>query len=211
MHHVMFDIDGTLVESNDLDALCFQHAVEEVTGISVSTDWSSYRHVTDAGIVMEVLQRNSIVQIEEAEKRIKEVFITALRDAFLQEPVIEVPGAASFLQVLKRQSNVSISLATGGWLQSALLKLSSAGIDITDIPIASSDDHHVRTRILEIARSRLPSGMPARCTYFGDGPWDKEACEELQYDFIAVGKNVEHRTAIENYVPIPAVLKLLDI
>jgi hypothetical protein len=28
----------------------------------------------------------------------------------------------------------------------------------------------------------------SRATYFGDGPWDRRASEQLGYDFIAVGK-----------------------
>jgi len=35
LHHVMFDIDGTLVRSYDLDSICYIDAVREVTGICV--------------------------------------------------------------------------------------------------------------------------------------------------------------------------------
>lgn len=49
----MFDIDGTLIESDDFDSECFTEAVKEVTGFDIDTDWSRYEHVTDAGILNE--------------------------------------------------------------------------------------------------------------------------------------------------------------
>ena len=60
MHHVMFDIDGTLVRSYDLDSICYIDAVREVTGICVDPDWSKYRHVTDAGILEEIIEVNGL-------------------------------------------------------------------------------------------------------------------------------------------------------
>ncbi len=38
MHHVMFDIDGTLVESYEFDTDCFTSAIQEVLGININTE-----------------------------------------------------------------------------------------------------------------------------------------------------------------------------
>lgn len=56
MHLVLFDIDGTLVESCDFDTTCFQAAIKDVLGVSIDPDWSRYRHVTDSGILSEVVE-----------------------------------------------------------------------------------------------------------------------------------------------------------
>jgi phosphoglycolate phosphatase-like HAD superfamily hydrolase len=59
MQLVMFDIDGTLTESNALDNKSYLQALSEVFGFSeVSSDWTSYSHATDACILREVCQRN---------------------------------------------------------------------------------------------------------------------------------------------------------
>jgi hypothetical protein len=55
MHLVMFDIDGTLVDSNGFDGELYAPAMREVTGADVDRCWQSYRHVTDGGILAEVL------------------------------------------------------------------------------------------------------------------------------------------------------------
>jgi hypothetical protein len=55
MHLAMFDIDGTLTLSNDLDDAAFLSALDEVFNIrEVSTDWATYLQVTDAGIFREI-------------------------------------------------------------------------------------------------------------------------------------------------------------
>ena len=52
MNLVMFDIDGTLTQTCAVDAACYVEAVMEVTGLrAISTDWASYRHTTDSGIL----------------------------------------------------------------------------------------------------------------------------------------------------------------
>ena len=51
MQHVMFDIDGTLVLSEDFDGDCYLEAVHEVVGYPLSDEWERYLHVTDSGIL----------------------------------------------------------------------------------------------------------------------------------------------------------------
>ncbi len=51
MHLIVFDVDGTLVESDEFDGVLYAKAVRDVLDIDVDEDWSSYRHVTDSGIL----------------------------------------------------------------------------------------------------------------------------------------------------------------
>lgn len=48
MNLVVFDVDGTLIQSTGVDDECFARAVEVAWGIpSISTQWNDYEHVTD--------------------------------------------------------------------------------------------------------------------------------------------------------------------
>ena len=47
MNHVMFDIDGTLLQSYEFDEQCYLAAIKEVTGIDLLGNWESYPHITD--------------------------------------------------------------------------------------------------------------------------------------------------------------------
>jgi len=192
----MFDIDGTLVESYDLDTKLFCQSVKEVTGIALDADWGRYRNVTDSGILQEAFEVHGISDQRNTEDKIKQVFVKKLKLAIASEPIQEVSGAKSFLSLLVSMSNVVVSIATGGWYESAVLKLNSAGIDVSFLPIASSNDHVSRTEIMKCAASKATGGKVYPCTYFGDGSWDKKACAQLGYNFVLVGNRVSHEQQI---------------
>ena len=61
----MFDIDGTLVNSNDFDEECYLKAAETVLSVKISSDWENYEHATDSGILNEVIKggRSSLLQL----------------------------------------------------------------------------------------------------------------------------------------------------
>ncbi|MFL0809434.1 MAG: HAD family hydrolase [Agarilytica sp.] len=194
----MFDIDGTLVESYDLDSRCFVDAVKYITGLSINSDWSKYQHVTDSGILNEALLAGEYSNGEEIKNRVKQRFLENLEVSIADQPVKEIPGAAAFLSLLQSMKNVTVSLATGGWQESALLKLESANINFSSIPLASSNDHYSRIEIMKLAANRAAKNQYP-CTYFGDGVWDKEACSSLGYNFVLVGSKFAHDPSINNF------------
>ena len=199
LNHVMFDIDGTLIESYDFDSECFTEAVRDVTGYAINSDWSRYKHVTDSGILNQFFEEKCIENTHQVAEQIKKMFLVKIRARLDKEPINEVSGASKFISQLKQLDNVIISLATGGWLESAILKLESAGIDISGIPIASSNDHHSRIEIMKIAALRATNSSRLSFTYFGDGSWDLKACKALGVNFVLVGDKVEHSQSITSY------------
>lgn len=209
MHHIMFDIDGTLVESYEIDAQCFVEAVKEVVGLEVNPDWTVYQHVTDAGILEEIFAKHGVADRQDAMSSIKQLFIEKLKQAIAKEPVREVSGAAVFIADLKAKDNIIVSLATGGWYESAVLKLDSAGIDYSSLPFASSNDHISRVEIMKAAEREATKGANYPCTYFGDGGWDKKACEELGFDFVLVGNRLQHNPSIDSYDAIEKIWRYI--
>lgn len=201
MHHVMFDIDGTLVESFGFDIDCFDRAVKTVTGISMNQDPASYKHVTDTGILDEIITANGLVQQRvEIQHQVKQKFVTYVAEYLDKTPVKPVPGADLFVQQLHDMANVFVSFATGGWHETAMLKLKSAGIRCTGVVIASSNDDYRRTEIMRLAMAQLDEQQTTSITYFGDGIWDKLACAELGFNFVLVGNRTEHSQTINNYL-----------
>jgi len=195
----MFDIDGTLIESSDFDSECFTEAVKEVTGLEIDTDWASYKHVTDTGILNEFFNENSIENTNEVTENIKCAFLAKIQTRIDEESINEINGASEFITKLKELDDVVISVATGGWFESAVLKLESAGIDISGIPIASSNDHHSRIEIMKIAEQRAIKESRLSFTYFGDGSWDLKACKELGVNFVLVGDKLEHNQSVKSF------------
>jgi beta-phosphoglucomutase-like phosphatase (HAD superfamily) len=57
MHLVIFDVDGTLVDSNVVEGEAFSAAVQQYYGIEeFNTDWSDYKYSTDSGILGEIVE-----------------------------------------------------------------------------------------------------------------------------------------------------------
>ncbi|MGI9357628.1 MAG: hypothetical protein ACR2PF_21035, partial [Rhizobiaceae bacterium] len=49
-----------------------------------------------------------------------------------------------------------------------------------------SDDAYDRKEIMRTALSRLGGSFDS-VTYYGDGPWDRDASHQLGWSFVAVG------------------------
>ena len=198
---IIFDVDGTLVQSFEFDEACYLAAVYQVLGVRMETNWDDYPHVTDSGLLIELLRRlNKLDQFDVIEKQIKLLFVNKVTEFLQSNPLPQVLGAATFVKELRKHANVRLAIATGGWLETAKLKLQSAGIDVRGVPIASSNDHHVRTEIMRIAIAKLGVSSNRQVSYFGDAEWDKRACAEMAVRFVLVGNRTIHHTQIENYL-----------
>ncbi|MCH8105989.1 MAG: HAD family hydrolase [Proteobacteria bacterium] len=200
MYHVMFDIDGTLVQSYEFDEQIYACAVEQVIGFKIDRDWSQYENVTDVGILNELIELHNLnMQKETILHKVKSIFIREVSNHISKNPTKEIPGAISFINQLSDLDNVIVSFATGGWYETAVLKLNSAGFNYSTDIISSSDDHFERTKIMALSRARHPAYSDANCTYFGDGIWDKKACEELNFNFVLVGNRATHNQRINDF------------
>ncbi len=211
MHHVMFDIDGTLVQSNDFDTKCFIEAVKEVIGISVDGNWSEYKYVTASGILNEIIVSYGLQeQKQKIQTSVKKKYINKIETYLQQNSVSQISGASVFLSHLRKNKNIVLSIATGGWFESAVLKLRYANIDFEGIPIVSSNDNFSRTEIMKLASTKIENNN-YKVSYFGDGSWDKKACEDLGYNFIAVGNEVEHYQSIDDFSSIDEAMQYIDL
>lgn len=195
MHLVMFDIDGTLVNSAGFDGDLFARAVREELGLQVDETWESYRHVTDSGILEQVLA-GSAAEVDELEAhaRVKHRLIALVEDYISNKSGVEaIPGAPALVHRLRSTPDVVVAFATGGWRESAELKLSAAGIPYEGLPFATSSEAVSRVEIMQLAERQAAMGSEfSRRTYFGDTPWDWRASSELGYEFVAVGDRVTH-------------------
>jgi phosphoglycolate phosphatase-like HAD superfamily hydrolase len=224
MHLVVFDIDGTLTNTNLVDGECYWRAVSAVLGLSgEQPDWSDFRHVTDVGIATELCMRQRGRQLRSLEIEAIGSRLSALLDVALvrENPsAYQIPGSAEILSVLSKSSEFAVALATGGLRVSAELKLCRAGLPFALIPFASSNDAVSRENILRIAAGRAVEKHAtqfAKFTYVGDGVWDAKAARELGWEFIGIGlgeQAVRLRQAgaaivVADYRPTEAFLSLL--
>lgn len=185
---VLFDIDGTLTGTTGCDIKCFSAAFEQAFGVSLpSTDWTTYRHVTDSGIVGEALEghRGKPASLEDVQ-RFEEIFAAGLQAEFETNPsaFAEVPGAKALLEALRARS-VRVALASGGMRRTALYKLQCAGMDGASLPGAFANDHVTREGIARRAIERA-GGSNGDVVYVGDGLWDVKTSAAVGMRFIGI-------------------------
>ncbi len=214
---VIFDIDGTLTQTSAVDSECYVRAFREVHGIGhVDTDWGAYGHSTDPGIGAELLRRHLRCRdvrrpLEEARRRFVDLISEeSRRDARQFQPTA---GAAELLGALQK-AGWSVAIATGGWRDSALVKLRTAGLLDPDIPAAFADDAVSREGIIltAMARTEFETDVVA---YVGDGLWDLRAANNLGIGFVGIGQHRDRlqqagAAALPDFTRIDLMLDILE-
>ena len=195
MNLIMFDIDGTLTETNAIDADLYVQAVQESLNVTeVDTNWERYHHATDPGIAAEIIEeKTGHTATEEEMDAIRDRFVALVRAKASKEPshFRPITGAKAMLAELTSFSNIAIAIATGTWKEIALLKLSAASLVLPGAVIATASDTPSREDIMRIAEKRAleKTGKASwrSVVYVGDAVWDVRAAHELGYHFIGVG------------------------
>ncbi len=209
MHLLVFDLDGTLVESDEFDGVLYCKAVRDVLDIEVDDDWSGYRHVTDSGILDEILDRHvGEMDRSVAHASVKKAFVGLVRDHLTDRAgrLPEIPGAGAFVKRLIALPEVCVAVATGGWRETAAMKLRAIGLHPEMLHLSSASDAVRRIEIMQIAERRAMAGKPAdRRFYFGNQPWDRESSRRLGWGFVAIGNGVEHHTQFRDYLDYESI------
>jgi phosphoglycolate phosphatase-like HAD superfamily hydrolase len=191
MHLIMFDVDGTLTETTKVDEECFVRSFKDVFGFAdIDTDWSHYSCTTDSGIFHDVFtSRIGRSPTAQEISRFRQHFVGLLAQASSETPFSSVTGASLLLSRLGGSAEHGVALATGGWRDSARLKMASAGLRYDDYPAASSDDALDRESIIRLSMRRAAEryGGFSHVVYIGDGVWDARACRTVGIPFIGIG------------------------
>lgn len=195
MNLAIFDIDGTLTETDHVDDICFLQALADAHGMTeVSNDWGGYPHTTDSAILSYVFQERLKRPPEQSElESFKTCFVSLLEDHRAKDSSLfaEIAGAASMLRRLNQEPDWRVAIASGGWRISATLKLRVAGIDVNEFPASFADDGISREEILKSAmlksQQRYQQSHFDRVVSIGDGLWDVRTARNLDFAFLGIG------------------------
>lgn len=225
MKLAIFDIDGTLTNTNDVDDVCFVQAFTAAHAIAgINTNWSEYPHTTDSGITQHIFEERFGRAPSSAELfRLQQCFFSLLREQHQASAsrFAEIAGASQALSRLERDAGWAVAIATGCWRESAALKLKGAKIEIERLPAAYAEDGLSREEILLAALSKSLShyaqGTFERIVSVGDGIWDVRAAARLKYAFLGIGSGESEerlrragaRTIIEDYTDYDRLLRSL--
>ncbi len=206
MQLAIFDIDGTLANTNPVDSRCYVRAVREEIGVDLKdTKWSDFTFVTDSGISVQIFERYlgrapATAELLKLQQRFRDLLAQAADER--PESFSEVPGASEALQRLRSDPDWAVAIATGSWRACALVKLAAAGLSTDGLPAAFADDGLAREDILTTAQARALQAHSMACfsrvVSIGDAPWDVQTARRLGLPFIGVRAH-EEAVALEEW------------
>lgn len=208
---IIFDIDGTLVESFGFDDACYVSAVREVLGdVYIHEDWSQYKNVTDTGSLRQIMEENNIPekgQIKEVRTKFGELIRQYLQNG---GKCHEKEGAICLIDRFLADLSYKIGFATGGWEHTAKMKLQYAGFNLKNTVLTSSDDGDERVVIMKKCLLQLGHCFQ-RVVYIGDAEWDMQATKKLGWHFIGVGARLKGKCEfwVEDFSSQDTFMKML--
>ena len=183
---VLWDIDGTLVDTAGHGRFAFEEAFRAVVGREpVPVDYAGR---TDHQIALTMLdgERDHLPRVlEELAAALEE-----RRDQVAAEGGA-FPGVPETLAALHEREDVINSLLTGNIAANAALKVGAFGLDRwLDIEVGAygSDPHERRSDLVAVARERAAAkyGEPTGAVLVGDTPLDVQAAHEAGARAVAV-------------------------
>jgi phosphoglycolate phosphatase len=183
---VLWDIDGTLVDSAGLGGEAFLEAFERITGAPV-TQLVPFAGRTDLEIALDLLETAGIEHSEQLLGDFEQELAAAMaeRAPLIRERGRPFPGVRAALERLGTEAGVTQSLLTGNIAPNARVKLAAFGLHtLVDLEIgAYGSDHQRRGELVAVARRKALDlrGVafdPADIVLIGDTPLDVAAALE---------------------------------
>jgi phosphoglycolate phosphatase-like HAD superfamily hydrolase len=207
---VLWDIDGTLVDSAGHGRFAFEDAFRAVLG--GVPEWVDFAGRTDHEIALAMLNGSTEhlpAVLEQLAAKLAE-----RRDAIAAEGYV-YPGVRETLSELHGTDGVVQSLLTGNLEANAAVKVGAFGLERwLDLEAGAygSDPHERRSDLVAVARERAAAryGEPTGAVLVGDTPLDVRAAREAGARAVAVATGFADLDALRASEPDALLQDLSD-
>ncbi|WP_395752006.1 HAD family hydrolase [Prosthecobacter sp.] len=223
---LLFDIDGTLIDSNGAGGAAILDAAEEHFGIQRDhLPPLQLAGSTDPAIAMDVFGHMNVVHTQADVAAFLERYLSHLQRRLQAEDFsgYTLPGVKELLHALRAESEAHIGLLTGNVRRGAVIKLSRHGIYEHFLDGGFGSDHHDRNELGPVALKRMQEATGA--TYhiddvivIGDTPKDIRCAEAFGAKCLAVATGQYSHAelsalnpwrCVESFADVPAVIEML--
>ncbi len=151
---ILFDIDGTLIDSGGAGIQSLKDALQTQFGIADDLRGVEVAGKTDTGIVHQILRKHGLDLSDENVRTFLDRYANGLAKELPRREGRLLPGVAELLQRLSERPQNVLALLTGNIERGAKLKLEHYGIWHFFGFGAFADDHHDRNELGPFAKRR---------------------------------------------------------
>ena len=191
MKFVLFDIDGTLLDSGGAGVRSLNRAFEDMFSIQNAFSMIGFAGKTDLQIIREGLEAHGIQYHNGVVPAFFEAYVKHLRATIDSRKGHVKRGIREALDILRYREDCILGLLTGNVEQGANIKLETFGLSrYFDVGAFGSDDED-RNKLLPVAVGKLEKRRLVKvdfsdCVVIGDTPRDIECAKPYGARAIAV-------------------------
>ncbi len=184
---VLFDIDGTLLNTSGAGRRSFVEALRRVFHFRDGLDDVRFAGATDLDLVEKIARRNGREPTADEVRAFFDLLPVLLRDELRMEPPHVYPGVRELLRALSARPEITLGLVTGNIESCAWAKLEACGIHEHFELGAFGHEHADRREIARLACARAERNGPfAHRVLIGDTPSDVAAARAIGATAVAV-------------------------
>ncbi|MFA7248747.1 MAG: HAD family hydrolase [Dehalococcoidia bacterium] len=190
--HLLFDLDGTLMDADGAGGLALRRAIASIPGAAEAFASFEFNGRTDRWILREAGRRAGLSETAFFEAYAT-VYPRLLTQTLHERRPRACPGVAALLDALQQEHGVVLALATGNIREAAFMKLRSVDLDRYFEGGGFGDEHESREEMLRAALRDTGWTAGDRVVVVGDTEHDIIAA--LGVGAIAVGVCTGNRVA----------------
>src|ERR1700751_332034 len=203
---LLFDIDGTLINSGGAGVHALKSAFKERFGLDDDLHDIEIAGMTDSGIVVSILNKHKIPATNENISGFLDSYVHFLSLELPRRKGKLLPGVLKLLEKLKARPHVVLGLLTGNVSRGARLILEHYGVWHFFEFGAFADDHRDRNQLGQFARARAKEKhgrefAASEIDVIGDTPRDIACGKALGARTVAVATDRWSRDELAKHKP----------
>lgn len=203
---LLFDIDGTLVDTGGTGFPALQLALSDGFGIQDDLSHISLAGATDTNLCREILTFHQIEPTAANMAHYLDGYLFHLQKLMPEKSGRVLPGILELLEKLQERPELVVALLTGNLIRGAEIKLDHFGIWHFFEFGAFADDHHVRNELGHFAKARAlekhGTEFPPESIYvIGDTPKDIACGRAIGAQTVAVATGEYSLEELEKFTP----------